>query len=416
MRQNVSVETSTSAAKDPSAPYLKSSKQCFYVEAASDDWRLRPEGEWGMLALALEENGSAPVLAVFTIFVILSCALAISSFQGSDQRSVSATQQLAAADVIRATASTIEGELNQALTTSVTATMHDAGIVGGHRGTVEQLTLDYLNRRISSGWSYSNLSVIMPKVSAGDLAFVWQPDGSVRVEGYIDAEIRHVYGPTAHGIKLDASVNPRFLRLRSVALELLANDSGTVEPDRYAAEGLGVELSKNGNIATAVVTDIFASPVAMVGGGMDYIRYIASKVNASQPARAAPPSPSPQPSVNPAVAVSPSNQVPAQVGPIQVGPIQTGPIIITPGAGAYYSILPVYDGGSSPKQWGGGYVLPYTFLPDGSHTFSQPSDTELAKFFGVPGYIDPSTGEVKPLLMDELSNILLEKIDLGDRD
>jgi len=366
-----------------------------------------------MPALALGENGGAPVLAVFTIFVILSCALAISSFQGSDQRSVSSTQQLAATDVTRATASTIEGELNQALTTAVTAAMHDAGIAGGDRGAVEQLTLDYLNRRISSGWSYPNLRVIMPKISADDLAFEWQPDGSVKVEGYIDAEIRHVYGPTAHGIKLDASVNPRYLRLRSVALELLANDSGTVEPDRYAAEGLGVELRKDSGSVTAVVTDVFASPCAMVGGGMDYIRYIASKVIASQPARATPPSPSPQPSVNPAVAVSPSNQVPAQVGPIQVGPIQTGPVTVTPGAGAYYSILPAYDGGSSPKQWGGGYVLPYTFLSDGSHTFSQPSDTELAKLFGVPGYVDPNTGEVKPLLMDELSNISLNPPDKG---
>jgi hypothetical protein len=267
--------------------------------------------------------------------------------------------------------------------------------------------LDYLNRRISSGWSYPNLSVIMPKISAGDLAFEWQPDGSVRVEGYIDAEIRHVYGPTAHGIKLDASVSPRFLRLRSVAIELLANDSGTVEPDRYAAEGLGVEVRKSGGIVTAVVTDVFASPVAMVGGSMDYIRYIASKVIASQPARAAPT----QPSVNPTVAVSPSNQVPAQVGPIQTGPIN---MTITP-SGPYLSILPVYDGGSSPKQWGGGYVLPYTFLPDGSHTFSWPSDPELAKYFGVPGYIDPSTGEVKPLLMNDLSTIVLEKLPSSPR-
>jgi hypothetical protein len=357
-----------------------------------------------MPALALGENGGAPVLAVFTIFVILSCALAISSFQGSDQRSVSATQQLAAADVTRATASTIEGELNQALTTSVTAAMHDAGIAGGNRGAVEQLTLDYLNRRISSGWSYSNLSVIMPKVSAGDLAFVWQPDGSVRVEGYIDAEIRHVYGPTAHGIKLDASVNPRFLRLRSVALELLANNSGTVEPDRYAAEGLGVEVHKSGGNITAVVTDVFASPCAMVGGGMDYIRYIASRKIASQPA--------PQSSVNPAVAVSPSIQVPAQVRPIQTGPIN---ITITPGAAPYYSILPVYDGGSSPKQWRGGYVLPYSFLPNGAHTFSWPSDPELAKYFMVPGYIDTKTGEVKPLLMNDLSNIVLEKLPSSPR-
>jgi hypothetical protein len=360
------------------------------------------KGEWGMPALVLGENGGAPVLAVFTIFVILSCALAISSFQASDQRSVSSTQQLSAADVTRATASTIEGELNQALTTAVTAAMHDAGIAGGNRGTVEQLTLDYLNRRISSGWSYPNLSVIMPKISAGDLAFEWQPDGSVKVEGYIDAEIRHVCGPTAHGIKLDASVNPRFLRLRSVALELLANGSGTVEPDRYAAEGLGVEVRKSGRSVTAVVTDVFASPVAMVGGGMDYIRYVASKVIAS---------PSPQPSVSPAVAVSPSNQVPAQVGPIQTGPIN---ITITPGAAPYYSILPVYDGGSSPKDWRGGYVLPYNFLPNGAHTFSWPSDPELAKYFMVPGYIDTSTGEVKPLLMDELSKISLNRPDTPD--
>lgn len=48
VRQNVLVKTSsTSAAKEPSAPYLKSSKQCFYVEGASDDWRLR-----------LKENGA----------------------------------------------------------------------------------------------------------------------------------------------------------------------------------------------------------------------------------------------------------------------------------------------------------------------------------------------------------------------
>lgn len=355
-----------------------------------------------MPALALGENGSAPVLAVFTIFVILSCALAISGFQGSDQRSVSATEQLAAADVTRATASTIEGELNQALATAITASMHDAGIAGKDRSAVEQLTLDYLNRRISSGWSYSNISVVMPKVSAGDLAFEWQPDGSVRVEGYIDSEVRHVYGPTSHGIKLDASVNPRFLRLRSVALELL-DDSGVVESDRYAAEGLGVEVSKSNNSVTAVVTDLFASPVAMVGGGMDYIRYIASRIISSRSHRAAP-------SPASVATVIPSSQVPAPA------PFQTGPLTMPSGAAPYYSILPVYDGGSSYKDWRGGYVLPYRFLPNGAHTFSWPSDPELAKYFMVPGYIDTSTGEVKPLLMDELSKIILEKIDLGDRD
>jgi len=84
------------------------------------------------------------------------------------------------------------------------------------------------------------------------------------------------------------------------------------------------------------------------------------------------------------------------------------PVTITPGSGPSLSILPVYDGGSSPKQWGGGYVLPYQFLPDQSSGFTRPSDPELAKLFGVPGYVDPKTGELKPFLVDELSDILLE--------
>jgi len=279
-----------------------------------------------MPVLASGEHGAAPVLAVFTIFILLSCALAISSFQGSDQRSVSATQQLVAADVTRATASTIEGELNQALVTAVTAAMYDAGAAGGNRDAVEQLTLDYLNRRISHGWSYPNLEVIIPQISADDLAFEWQPDGSVEVRGYLDAEIRHICGPTAHGIKLDASVNPRFLRLQNVALHVLEDNSDAFESDLYAAEGLEVELRENNNNLTAVVTDIFASPCAMVGSSMDFIRYITSKeiilspppVTPSPPST--PPPTSPQPSGDFTLSVSPSSGAVAR----EFGPTQTG--------------------------------------------------------------------------------------------
>jgi len=578
-----------------------------------------------MLVLASEENGGAPVLAVFTIFILLSCALAISSFQGSDQRSVSATQQLVAADVTRATASAIEGELNQALATAVTAAMYDAGGAGENRDVVEQLTSDYLNRRISRGWSYPNLDVIIPEISGGELVFDWQPDGSVEVRGYIDAEIRHVYGPTAHGVKLDASVNPRFLRMENIAWKMLMEDL-SLEADRYAAEGLEVELHENTTHATVIITDVFAAPCVMVGDGMEFVRYVASK-EIIQPITPPPPSgpppppsqpPSPQPSGDFTLSISPSSgAVSRELGPTQTGkmtfslpipsmswevvgshmepvygwvvrysristpiygwvtryltiyipsmgfvqvpypswevvdhlvldlpymsweqvevktvydydwvlkwnnftfdvpiygdryprkgtsatvtvtPIgsyshevslslaapgevnaslgsrslkpnphdvstpltvevpmsedsRTGtyvinvvgegadgkrreasyalnvkdsmakaariePLTINP-SGPPLAILPVYDGGSSPKQWGGGYVLPYQFLSDRSSGFTRPSDPELAKLFGVPGYIDPGTGEVRPFLVDELSEILLEKIDLGDRD
>jgi len=573
-----------------------------------------------MPVLASEENGGAPVLAVFTIFILLSCALAISSFQGSDQRSVSATQQLVAADVTRATASAIEGELNQALATAVTAAMYDAGSAGEDRDVVEQLTLDYLDRRISQGWSYPNLEVIAPRVSGDDLAFEWQPDGSVEVRGYIDAEIRHVYGPTAHGVKLEASLNPRFLRMEDIAWKMLMEDL-SLEVDRYAAEGLEVELHENTTHATVIITDVFAAPCVMVGDGMEFVRYVASK-EIIPPITPPPPSgpsspppsqpPSPQPSGDFTLSVSPSSgAVTREFGPTQTGtmtfslpipsmswgivgshmepvygwvvrysristpiygwvtrhltiyipsmgfvhvpypswevvdhlvldlpymsweqvrvktvydygwvlrwnnftfdvpiygdrypskgtsaivtvtPIgsyshevslslsapgevnaslgsrslkpnphdvstsltvevpmsedpRTGtyvinvvgegadgkkreasyalnvkdlvsqvakiePVSITPSPGLTLRILPVYDGGSKVSEGVvGGYVLPYQFLSDKSSGFTMPSDPELAKLFGVPGYVDPGTGKLRPFLVDELSDILLE--------
>jgi hypothetical protein len=90
------------------------------------------------------------------------------------------------------------------------------------------------------------------------------------------------------------------------------------------------------------------------------------------------------------------------------------PLTISVPSGPSLAILPVYDGGSSPKQWGGGYVLPYQFLPDKSWGFVRPPDPELAKLFGVPGYIDPNTGKLRPFLVDELSQILLDRPDTPD--
>lgn len=260
--------------------------------------------------MARGERGSAPVLAVFTIFTLLSCTLAISSFQASDQRSVSATQQLVAADVTRATASTIEGELNQALSTAVTAAMYEVGSAGEDREDVKQLTLEYLNRRISHGWSYPNLVVRVPEAGKDDIKFEWQPDGSVRVRGYLGAEIKHIYGPTAHGTKLEASLNPRFERLKGVSE--LASSSAASIPDLealeselnecYAAEGLAIELREDNGYVNATVSDVFGAPCAVVDGTKELVRYTSwsqREISLPPPVEGPPSPPQPSPPPNP---------------------------------------------------------------------------------------------------------------------
>ena len=381
--------------------------------------------------MARGERGSAPVLAVFTIFTLLSCTLAISSFQASDQRSVSATQQLVAADVTRATASTIEGELNQALSTAVTAAMYEAGSAGEDRENVEQLTLDYLNLRISHGWSYPNLVVSIFEADNDDLKFEWQPDGSVRVRGYLGAEIKHVYGPTAHGIKLEASLNPRFERLKGVAE--LASSSAASAPDlealedelneRYAAEGLEIEIREDDGYVNATVSDVFAAPCAVVGGDRELVRYTASssrEIVLPPPAEGSPspPLPSPPPqqpepeleakgdftlSISP-----PSGSLTPELG--RVG-VEVWPIEISWQGGEGISFLPVLDGGSATQGY---FVLPDRFLPSPHTGFVRPEDPELAKLFGVHGYVDPSTEEVKPLIPGELPEVFFDLPDTPD--
>jgi len=312
--------------------------------------------------LAGGERGSAPVLAIFTIFILFSCTLAIWSFQESDQRSVSATQQLVAADVTRATASTIESELNQALSTAVTAAMYDVGSTGGDRGDVERLTLEYFNQRISHGWSYPNLEVGMPQISDEDLVFEWQPDGSARVWGYLGAEFKHVYGPTAHGVRLEVSVSPRFLRIENVAWRMLRENFNVLDVNRYAAEGLEVELVENDTHVTAIVRDVFAGPCAVVGGSMEFVRYIASKkIDLLPPVTPSPPSqPSQPPQASPPTS-PPSTQAPApdyqQIQPITP---TNPPMNAIDLSSEFYLAFAAYDGGSVGGQMTRVYTVEVT--------------------------------------------------------
>lgn len=192
----------------------------------------------------------------------------------------------------------------------MTAAMYEVGSAGEDRENVERLTLEYLNRRISHGWSYPNLVVRVTDAGNDDLKFEWQPDGSVKVWGYLGAEIKHVYGPTAHGIKLEASLNPRFERLKGVAELASSNAASALDlealeaklNERYAAEGLAIEIREDNGKVDATVSDVFAAPCAVVGSDRELVRYTAwspRELVLPPPAEESPSPPQPSPPPNP---------------------------------------------------------------------------------------------------------------------
>jgi len=224
--------------------------------------------------LRVSRRGSAPTLAVFTIFVILCSSVAIFTFQSLEERSVSAIVLESAADVTRATASQVESELNAALESSITAAMHDVGLVGGTREQVEQYVRDYLNSHISDAnvSSRHNLSAHVPASDENSLVLDWLPDGGIHARGYLDAHFEHVMGPRAFGVKLHATSRPRFERIKYVAelsAELAAGADNLEQLERalnenYACEGLAVELREENGVVSVAVQDTFGARGVLV--------------------------------------------------------------------------------------------------------------------------------------------------------
>ncbi|MCS7131706.1 MAG: hypothetical protein NZ934_03140, partial [Hadesarchaea archaeon] len=242
----------------------------------------------GSARAARDERGSVPELAVFVVFVLVCASMAAASFQAGEHRQASATQLQLAADVAKATLASIEEELNSALRSAIVAAMHDVGLAGGSRGQVERLTRLYLNQRISLGWRRGNMTVEVPPVDESNLTFEWRPDGGVVARGYLAAEVRHVMGPAAHGVTLEASPQPRFERLRSVALQLLPRARGAADlkgleqelNSLYSPEGLAVSLERvEGEVRVSVV-DVLAAAGAYAGSGKEPVRYVASSASA----------------------------------------------------------------------------------------------------------------------------------------
>jgi hypothetical protein len=230
----------------------------------------------------MDKKGAAPTLAIFIIFILICAAAALATFQAGHQRQVFTIQQLMSVDVVRATSSTIEIELNQTLYTAITAAMYEVGMMENKENVnvkenVENRVIQYLNERLDLsrrfGWGYSNLNINIENVDNNSLVLEWLPDGSMRARAYLNAEVRHISGVVANGLSLRVNVTPRFERLKKVADNVfyLARYYLAQDPeydliglednlnDNYACEWLRIEI----NPENIIVYDTFAGKVVI---------------------------------------------------------------------------------------------------------------------------------------------------------
>jgi hypothetical protein len=215
----------------------------------------------------MDKKGAAPTLAIFIIFILICSAAALATFQAGHQRQVFTIQQLMAVDVVRATSSTIEIELNQTLQSAITAAMYEAGMRAENKENVVMRVIQFLNDRIRLGWSYSNENIIIPLCDENSLVLEWLPDGSMRARAYLAAEVRHVSGVVANGISLRVNVTPRFERIKKVAeiVSGLGDLAGLQNElnDNYACEGLSISIDSQGSSVIISVSDNFAGRVVV---------------------------------------------------------------------------------------------------------------------------------------------------------
>ena len=220
--------------------------------------------------MALGEKGIA-VLAVFTLFVLLISAGVIYALQSGERRHVEVVIQGIATDLTRATALTVERELNDALRTAITAAMYEAGVRGESKENVEQRVRAFINERIEAGWEYASFSRIsVPLTDEESLKLEWLPGGGLRAYGWLGAEFEHVMGARAFGLRLESTAHPRFLRIENVARTVAELAAGVTDPnalvaleqqlnDNYACEGLRIELELIDGALVVRVLDLYGA-------------------------------------------------------------------------------------------------------------------------------------------------------------
>lgn len=225
------------------------------------------------------KRGAAPTLVILIIFIIISSGLVVAYFRSAEREEVSTIQQLAASDVAKATNSSIETELDDALSTGATAAMYDVGMRGGTRKNVENRVINYLNAKIREltleNWKYPNLEVNVPTVTENSITFEWQPNGSVVIWAYLNSKIEHVMGPTACGTFLHTAPHPRFQRIKQVAEQVENKVRGVTSDqipeleeslnDNYECEGIEIELTLENSYVYINVEDIYGGKTVVLG-------------------------------------------------------------------------------------------------------------------------------------------------------
>lgn len=165
-----------------------------------------------------DDSGSAALLALFAIFIIVSSMAAVYTFEAGYRVRMSAVSMRSAADTTRAMLRSIEWELNRTLKTSIEAAMYGIGRAGGSKEDIIRATRDSLNYRIAAGWDYHNFrSIEVPPCDENNLLLIWLPDGSLEATGYLNSTVTHVSGTRGFGTRLSVGVVPRYGRMYRLA-------------------------------------------------------------------------------------------------------------------------------------------------------------------------------------------------------
>ncbi|MFN4133681.1 MAG: hypothetical protein ACK4GQ_04875 [Candidatus Hadarchaeales archaeon] len=218
----------------------------------------------------MDEEGSVATLAVFTVFVLMLSIVALHTFEAGFKNQQLTFTRAIAMDTTKAVATTIQGELNEALRDSIQAAMYEWGKKGGSKSQVQNRIIDYFNQRISAGWDYSNFrEIYVPLADENSIDIRWLPDGSLAVLGYLEAEFVHVAGIKAYGVYVNAGVVPRYGRLYETAhLALqMAREAENLEEfemeinENFACEMLRFTIGSGERGPTVTVVDRYGGRV-----------------------------------------------------------------------------------------------------------------------------------------------------------
>ncbi|MEM2205172.1 MAG: hypothetical protein QXF20_05315 [Candidatus Hadarchaeales archaeon] len=193
----------------------------------------------------MDHRGAAETVAVFALFLILCSWAALWTFHRLWEGEVGTSRILLASDFTRAVSLGVKGELEGLLEDTLPLAMYEAGRRGEGEEEVEKKVLSLLNARILEGWTYPSVEVKLPMVE--NLLFLWRPDGSLEVRGWLPASFEHSGGCKLFGLELRVEARERFLRLKHLASIVPLGKSVEELNSLFSQEGILFE-EENGRL------------------------------------------------------------------------------------------------------------------------------------------------------------------------